>query len=172
MTVCTSENPSQAQSEAPRKWTKAAVLALARRITKNANLREYPNAATAAEREANNAKRKALATAREAANKEITSMGDFSGQLRKLLDAVRFCCDVDAGEPSLSQLKAARATADHFINLVESRPLRKDIDALDTHSYRFSAGVDRGFCWEVIAQGDTLADLAAKLLAKAGGQQQ
>jgi hypothetical protein len=77
------------------------------------------------------------------------------------LEFVAFCCDVDAGEPSLSQLKEARKVAERFVQLSDTIAEReKDIKAIRTHSYRWTAGYIN-FAFHVLAETDTLAEMMA-----------
>ena len=147
--------------------TKASVLVDARkRFGKNVVLDERKNAATAAEREADRERRKKLRATDEEIKAKLVAMGKASrphNQLMALLEAVAFACDVDAQEPSLSKLKAARVKAKEYIDLCEARPDPDEMNLGLGESYRWSLWrVSDGplRCIFVLKRADSLSEIA------------
>jgi hypothetical protein len=154
------------------KWTKAAVLALARKkYGPKAELRENKRALSAEEKAR---VREQLAAARaeharlDEEVKATWAAGDPDGALR---EAARFAVDVDGDEPSWSQLAAALARAERFAAAKAERA--------DVYKERSRlSGLLLGCRWEVVKiasmaglggicvvkeSADTLEEMAAEL---------
>lgn len=84
---------------------------------------------------------------------------------KRLLEAAEFCRDVNAQEPSLSQLGEAATAARRFVEMQDERSgVKLEAERLlgGLHTYRWDAGYVGAFV-SIRAQANTLDELLAKI---------
>lgn len=152
---------------ATAKITIAAVRKMARlRYGKTADVRHNQNALTKEQKAVVIAKHKELRAEKEACKAELHALGETAKPLR---EAARFAVDVDAQEPSLSQLRAALERAERAADLRERmKDIEEEFRGSSTYSYRYEVVTIRyvggiAAFTSVDASADTLEELAAKI---------
>jgi hypothetical protein len=152
------------------KWTLVGVRKLARqRWGKGADVRHNPKAMTPDQR-AERAERVKVLRQEQAGLK--AEQADLGETFRPLREAARFCVDVDAQEPSLSQLRATLERAERAADIRDRlADIDKELRSGNAWVQRYEAvvGVEiSGLCAGGVihkAGADTLDELAAKIQA-------
>ncbi len=148
--------------------TKQALAAARRRWGKRAFVRENKRALSPAIRTERHSDVKALNARVKELDKEIE---DAKHDWSVLLKAAEFCRDVNAQEPSLSQLGIAASNARAHLDMVAERHLCREEGrriASGLHVYRWDAGCIEsvgplGDVMSIRVQADTLIELLAKI---------
>lgn len=146
-----------------KRWTAKSLLAAAKRKHGNdVMMRESKSAPTAAEREMLKAERSEWLTLRKEAEAFLSTVG-----LRQASDAMvaaaQFVVDVNGDNPSIPQLAVALEQLRKVTDALDTK--REAIQACDRLSgkifhYRFRLSKTSGMFNHVLAEGDTLDELA------------
>ena len=151
---------------------KQALAAARRRWGKKAFVKENKTAMTAAQREQHQAHVKSLSEAIKGLDDQLKAQ---KLNWTEFLKAAEFCCDVDAQEPSLSQLKEAARAARLFVDTRQERDqLEEEKKRLRGQGSckRWDAGYvgtipGMGAYYGVECSADTLDELIEKIEPKA-----
>ena len=150
----------------PKPVTKSQVLKLARkRHGRAAGIEECKGAPTSDEREWR--RRKLAELIAEAKEIDAKLAGrSWSAELKSIISATEFVCDVNGDSPSITQLSEALAHVKEFVSLSERKEeiiAERRSGALSTHVQRWRIYVDGGMFRHIREQADTLDELAEKL---------
>lgn len=144
--------------------TTTSVMKLARAKWGKADLRVDQGAPDASERARRLARRSEIVRRLKELDESLNSN---AGHAERLAKAVRKF--VDAGNVISKELAKALSTSEEVVAMIgERRDLKEERDTIFTHRHRFEIGVHRGVFIEIVAYGDTLDEVAAKIAAKGG----
>lgn len=149
-----------------KRWTAKSLLAAAKRKHGDkVTLRESKNAPTPAQREALKAERSEMLKQRKEAEAFLSTVG-----LRQASDAMvaaaQFVVDVNGDAPSIQQLAEALEQLRKVTDALDAKKeaiLKCDSLSVKIFHYRFRLSAASGIFNHVLAEGDTLDELAANL---------